>query len=175
MFTLKLDDKTKSEIKKFNDGEETKEMIFVDILDENKYPLRMVLDLEALSSIHSGEYGQSVLVKLINPDQYSKMAELEDLVEINVSEKMEAKELLNGETFFLKLPIKDDKYKFTCPDTMDPTNLEVSPIKPGTNFTVFTKPGVWMNFVNAKAGIYFKIEKVLFDTPKKKTVRVTKK
>lgn len=176
MVSLKLDDKIKTEISKFASEEETSvEMIFIDVLDDNKYRLKMALDLEALAPIYSGEYGQSILCKFLNNDQHFKLVSVEDLIS-GLQAGFDVKPLVNEETFFLKLQIKDGKYKAEFDVPVDAAEPDKIPIKAGTPMVVFCKPGIWANFKTGKAGVYLQVEqiKLNMETPKKKTSRVRK-
>ena len=175
MYTLKLDDKITKDLKNHEQGQEvSKENLFIEVLDDNKYSLKMVLDLEALGPIYSSEYGQSILCKFVNSDQYARVAEIEDLVEESVGSKLETKTLLKDETFFLKLQIKDGKYKAEFDVPMNADEPEKSVIKTGTPLVVYCKPGVWINFSTNKSGIFIGAQKISIDSGKKK-VRVTRK
>lgn len=170
MYSLKIDDKTKQDLAKYQKDEETScEMSFLDVLDQNKFRLKLVLDLEALAPIYSGEYGQSVLCKFLNNEQYAKLASVEDLVG-DLGGDFDVKPLLQDETFFLKLQTKDGKYKAQFDVPVDANEPEKVPIVAGTTLVVFCKPGVWLNYKTNKAGVYLQVEKINLaqEAPKKK-------
>ena len=168
MYSLKLDDKIKAVIKSFEEKDEMKdEATYFDIYDENKFRVKLVLDVEVLSPIAVSEYGQSLFGRLVNSEQGSRIEQIEDLIN-EISCQLDNKPVLNEDRIFFKLPVKDGKYKAEFDVPMDPATPEKSAIKPGSAIVIFCKPGLWANFGTGKAGVYFQIEKITTDQPKKK-------
>jgi hypothetical protein len=174
MYSLKVTDKLAQDLVKFDKNETpATETHFLDVLNENKIQVRMVLDLIALAPIYSSEYGQSVLCKFTNQEQFSKILEIENLIpEVG---DFDAKPFVQDETFFLKLQTKDGKYKAAFDVVVDCNEPEKVPIRENVPLVVFCKPGVWVNLKNGKAGVYLQIEKINLMPEKKPTQRKLKK
>lgn len=169
MYSLKVDEKIKSELAKYEQDEEPDtEMCFIDIIDNNKLRLKMALDLEALAPIGTSEWGQSLLCKFLNGEQYAKIVAIDDLVQDKFGKTFKVKAFANEETFFLKLQVKDGQYKAKFDVPMDPANPDKSPITAGTQIVVFCRPGVWLNMKNGTGGVYLQIERINVEQPKKK-------
>ena len=176
MYNLKLDAKTKDDLEKFNNNETpSKENLFVDIVDDNKFFVRLVLDVQVLAPIFVSDYGHSVLCKIVNSDQFAKVSALETLI----SEEPlfpAFKHFLKEDTFFLKLSVKDGKYKPEFDVPMDVSKPEDSVIKPGAPLTIFCKAGAWINFKEDVCGLFLKTEKInTVEQPLKKKSRAPKK
>lgn len=170
MLSFKIDEKTKQDLAKVEKNEEPDtEMGYIEVADDNKMRLKMVLDLETLAPISVSEWGQSLFCKFLNGEQYAKLAQLDDLVEEEYGSKYKVKPLLNEDKFFLKLQVKDGKYKAKFDVPMDPSNVDKSPITAGTQIVVFCRPGVWLNFKSKTAGVFLQVETINTDQPKKKS------
>jgi hypothetical protein len=175
MLTLKIDDKLKQDFLHLQRDEEVeRENAFVTVLDENKFPLKLVLDVEALGPIYVSEFGHSVFCKIVNSEQYARVAAIEDLIDDELDKSLERKPFLNDDSFFLKLPVKNGKYKASFDIPINPDEPEKSNIKAGTAMVLYVKPGVWINYPSNKAGVFFSIDRISVDTGKKKS-RVSKK
>jgi len=171
MLTIKKDEKTTQELEAYAKGVATVENVFLNVEDENKLVYKIKLELQALGSIYVNDYGQSVLVKCVQKEQYLTLCEVEDLLDMTMGEKMTAKNFFREDTFFLKLATKDGKYKAEFDPTCDPSSPEKSGIKAGTMLVVDCQPGIWMNLKNDKAGMFLSVEKVVIDGGKKKRTR----
>lgn len=174
MYSLKVTDKLAQDLIKYEKNEiPITETHFIDVLNENKIQVRMVLDLIALAPIYSSEYGQSVLCKCINQEQFSKILEIENLIpEVG---DFDSKPFFQDDTFFLKLQIKDGKYKAVFDVPVDCNEPEKVPIRENVSMVVFCKPGVWVNLKNGKSGVYLQIEKINLMPEKKSFQRKFKK
>lgn len=168
MYSFKIDQKTQNDVNKHLARQKTSsESAFIDVLDDKKFRLKLVLDLEVLAPVYVSEYGQSMLCRFVNNEQQSHILEIEEMIK-DQFKAFEMKPLVADETFFLKLQTKDGKYKAKFDVVVDPEHPEKFPIESGTPIVVFCKPGVWMNFETNKAGVYLQIEKINFEQQKKK-------
>lgn len=168
---LKQDEKIQSQIAAYEVGDETDEMIYLNIEDAQKMPVKMNLALTALGPIYDGEYGQSILVKCADTQQYTDLTEIEDLLDINMPKKVEVKPFFREDSFFLKLGIKGSKYKATTVPLIDPKNPEKSGIDAGVPLVVSCDPGLWLNTKTDKAGMFLKVSKIVIDGGKKKRTK----
>lgn len=163
MFTLAKNEKTMKDLEAYENDETCPENIFFNFEDSDKNPAKFTLDLVALSNIYGSEYGHSVLVKCETVEHYNSLCEVEDLIDVNFSHKVETKNFFNDETFFLKLSIKGDKYKAEIDPPFNPKDFETSPIKGGAKLQVECKPGLWLNTKTNKAGMFLAVSKVTID------------
>ena len=163
MFTLAKNEKTTKDLEAYENDEPCPENIFINLEDSEKKPAKFTLDLLALSGVYGTDYGHSVLVKCETTEQYASLCEVEDLIDVNFSHKVDTKNFFNEEAFFLKLSVKGDKYKAEFDPPCDPKDFETSPIKGGAKLQVECKPGLWLNTKTNKAGMFLAISKITID------------
>jgi hypothetical protein len=163
MFNLIKSEKTIQELEAYDNDQTCFENIFMNIEDAEKKPVKFDLNLVALSNVYGSEYGHSVLVKCETIDQYASLCEVEDLIDVNFSHKVDTKNFFNEEAFFLKLSIKGDKYKAEFDPPCEPKDFETSLIKGGSKLQVECKPGLWLNTKTNKAGMFLAISKITID------------
>jgi hypothetical protein len=163
MFQIIKDEKINEQLTAYENDEPCDENLFIDIEDESEKKVKMTLDVMALGEIYVTDYGHSILVKCENPQHYSALCEIEDMVDINFPQKVESKNFFNNEAFFLKLSMKNDKYKAKFDPEVNCKDLSKSPIKGGSLLKVECQPGLWLNTKTHKGGMFLSIKSIIVD------------
>ena len=168
MVSLVIDENAEKQIAAFKEGKDTEESLFINVVDENALPLRLTLELESLGGVFVSEFGQSILCKVLKTEHTQMFAKLEELAETNAPEGFEVKDFTKDEKFFLKLQVKDKKYRAEFDPQATPSAPEKI-VKQGSLLQVECKPGVWLNFDSKKTGLFLKVDKIIIDGGKKRT------
>lgn len=165
-----LDPKLETAIVSFEKGEKVEGMHFVNSRDEKNKAVVLTIECESISPIISSDYGQSVLCKLINGGDASTIEEIEESVKELLPERTIFKSFIQEEKFFLKLGVKDDKYKARIIPAANPNQLEKSPFYVGATLELEMNPNGWVRFGNDEchAGLFMNINKITIDGGKKK-------
>lgn len=150
-------------------GETTKIMAFVNGRTASNRPLKVVLDCEALGSIIAGDYGQTVLCRLLDAEDVEGIAKLEEQIIELIPDQLEYKSFLQDDKFFLKLAVKDDRYKFELDPESKPSQHEKSPFHQNSTVQIVCQPNVWINYETKKSGIFLNVFKIVVDGGKKKS------
>lgn len=146
--------------------ETSKEMKFVNFVNEKKRPLSLTLECEAVGELLVGDFGHSVLCTIISEDQKDIIMDLEDEISKNCPESFQARQFMRDERFFLKLPTKDGEYKATTVPRQDPANTDKSSFAAGVHVTIECKPGAYFNFKEEAAGLFLTAKKITIGKPK---------
>lgn len=174
MFSLDL--KTKAALKNFSEGKEVDGMFFVNARNDRKGPLVLDLECECLSSVIESDYGQSLLCTIANEDALKMFEEIEDRASDMVADIDNAtyKHFIQDEKFFLKLAIKNDKYKARITPAANPTQLDKSPFYAGANLRIELTPNLYIRFdktedkTECATGLYLTVKKITIDGGRKK-------
>ena len=168
---LAIDDKTKALFTEHLNGNAKDEMVFVNTRDSNNRAIKLVLECEALGSIIESDFGQSVLCRIVDSEQVNKLIEIEEVISATIPNTMTVKEFLREDRFFLKLGVKDGKYKTIIDPPANPSTPEKSAFTSGASVQVECKPNMWINFGNGQAGIFLQVNKITVDGGKRKSRR----
>lgn len=159
--------KIKEALESYANGETPKIMVFINGRSSSKGPLRLLLECEALGGIIVGDYGQTVLTRVINESDIEGLLQLEEQITAFIPEGVTYKPFLKDEKFFMKLPTKDERYRFELlPDTK-PSQIEKSPFHQNAQVVVHCQPNVWINFDTLQAGLFLNLFKVVVDGGKR--------
>lgn len=166
-----VEPKIKEAIDQFNAGTPPKIMAFINSRMASKRPLRITLECEALGDVIVGDYGQTVLCRVLDQEDIDGLSRLDEQAVSLIPDEISFKPLLKDDKFFLKLAVKDDRYKFDINPDYKPSQLEKSPFHQSSTVSIECQPNIWINFETAQAGIFLNVAKVVVDGGKKKVLR----
>jgi hypothetical protein len=161
--SLSIDNATTALLKNPENKTETK---FASFVDSKNRKLSLSLECESLGGIISGDYGQSVLLSLLNETQKDEMNAREDELEKAVPETFHCRQFLRDDRFFMKLQIKDGNYKALMVPRQNCDEPEKSSFANGEAVVVECKPGAYFNFKEKTCGLYLQITKITIGKPK---------
>ena len=167
-----LEPKVEKAIEGYLNEESVDGMYFMSSRVDNK-PVTMKVVCECLSGIITSEYGHSVLCKLVDSEDVDKFEDMEKEARDLLPEKTQFKEFLKEEKFFLKLAIKDDKYKPRILPTANPGQPEKSGFVSGSVIELEMNPSMWVRFSGDEchAGLFINVNKIVIDGGKKKKTK----
>jgi len=166
-----LDAKNTGLMDSFSKDESVSDLVFVEGRDLNHKPLRLQFEVECLGDLLVSDYGHSVLCKLGRPEDVSTMEAIEDAAASVLDEKIDFKQFVKDEKFFLKLPFKNDKYKAHIDPPFVPSQPDKSPIHQGSVLDVHFGVSMWINFSSKTSGLFLNVSKITVDGGKKRTVK----
>lgn len=169
MFTL--DPKLETAITSFEKGDKTEGMFFMNNRNEEDNLLKVIkVECEELSGVMTTEFGQSVLCKLVNSEDTKLFEEIEQEAKDLLPDNVIFKSFVLEDKFFLKLGIKDDKYKARITPSANPNQLDKTPFYAGASLEIEMNPNAWVKFSNDEchAGLFMNVNKVSIDGGKKK-------
>lgn len=156
MNILALDTQTTDLLK---NPENKTEMKFVNFGTKNR-KLAITIECECQGNILVSDYGQSVLCLILSEDQKNIVGELEDEIENHVPEGFTYRSFVRDDKFFLKLPIKDGKYKMITVPPQNADEPENSSFASGVFVSIECKPGAYFNFKEKTSGLYLQTSKI---------------
>jgi hypothetical protein len=151
----------------------SQEMEFIYSKTDTGRKVNVEMEGECLGSIDNSEdYGQSVLCGLSGDDAYEFLDYEESAMKI-IPNGFEFKRYVNDERFFLKLLVKDGKYKASITPPHNPQKFaESSSFKEGSKFMLKFSPNLWINYATKKAGLYLQVKSIVFKVKKQARVAV---
>jgi hypothetical protein len=165
------DAKGTSQIEAFGKGEPVQGLLFVEGQDSAKRTQRFKLQVECLGPITVSDYGHSVLCKLVSADDLTTFESIEDTAAELAGEKMDFKQFVKDNKFFMKLPHKNDKYRAIIEPSCTPSQADKSGFQQGAQLDIEFAASTWMNFESATAGLFLNVFKIVIDGGKKKLNR----
>lgn len=128
---------------------------------QDRRKMSVEFEVECLSGIFKTEYGQSVHCCLDSPEA-DQIMEYEEAAAKIVPEGFEYKPFLQDDKFFLKLVIKDGKYKADITPPLSPEKYAESNFKDQAKFMLKFSPHLWINYSTKKAGLYLHTRSIVF-------------
>lgn len=169
-----IDTKVKSSITEYQNGVLNQPMGFINSRINN-YPLKLTIDCEGLGEIIVGEYGHTVLTRILDQEDIEGLTRLEQEATNLIPEGITFKPFLKDEKFFLKLQTKEDRYTAMINPPALPSTPEKSPFKRGSTLSIDCQPNIYINFENSSAGIYLTVKEVTIDGGSKKKLTLRKR
>ncbi len=171
MFTFKFNPKSQSLLDDYNNGKTLDAVDFISAADGRKTSI-LEFEVESLSDVLTSEFGHSVLCKFITDEAVAIVEELEETARNSIPEGIDFKSIMLPEDkFFLKLARTADKYKTVIDPEMTPDAPEKSAIHSGSTLAIKLSPGLFINYENKQAGIFFSYKNISIDGGKKRAVR----
>lgn len=151
------------------DTEATSGVVYLNFLKDGKPAPRLTIEGTSENEIIVTDYGHSILISL-DPSSFKIIDELRQCFD-SISSEFELKEIENDGLMFIKLPLKNDKYKCFIDPPVSAKTPESSAFEKGAKVSICLSPKAWFNFDESKCGVFFKIHKITIDNGKKKKVR----
>ena len=106
----------------------------------------------------------------MNDEQYEILEKIQQCL-IDEAREFEIKPIENDRKIFFKLPQKHGKYGCTIDPPINPKTPERADLYSGSVVSITFIPKAYFNFKDNKAGIFFRIMKIVIDGGKKTTRR----